>query len=393
MDISRDIVLAIANPLDPPAIHAGSTLIGYAPPASYGVGQRAALMLADIKQRYQLREVTGWPIKALGLYCVVLEPSPGVNRSDLLAALTQDTRVKLVQPLQDYALYADDASHAHQYNDPYADLQKGFIEIDAARAHEASQGRGAHVAIIDTGVDLTHPDLRGRITSQQNMVDADNIGFNRDAHGTEVAGVIAAVGDNHLGIVGIAPKATLSIFKACWYTADRKSGGHCNSFTLAKALAGVLDEDARIVNLSLGGPTDSLLSGLLNQLLMQGRIVVAASPPRGAAGGFPGNVPGVITVRSSSLSGTLPGILSAPGNDILTTQPGGGYDFTSGSSMAAAHVSGILALLLSLMPELDAASAKRLLLDSETNVNGIKQVNAAMAVSALQRYSTRLHSH
>jgi subtilisin family serine protease len=388
MDSERDIIVAVDNPIDPPSTHAGSSLIGYTPPGHYGAGQRAASQLAELERRHGLQELTGWPIKALGLYCVVLQPPPGVARDELLKTLARDERVKLAQPLQDYQVYADHAPPPHHYNDPYVDLQHGFVETDAARAHLLSQGRGVHVAVVDTGVDLAHPDLQGRIGEQRNVVDADAAAFNRDAHGTEVAGIIAAVGDNHLGIVGIAPKATLDIYKACWYAPGR-DGARCNSFTLAKALAAVLDTNARIVNLSLGGPADLLLGKLLAELLKQGRIVVAALPPGEAANGFPAGAPGVLAVRTSAASSAPPDVLSAPGKDILTTQPGGGYDFASGSSMAAAHVSGIVALLLSLSPELDAPSIQRLLLATGTDTHGLRQVNAAAAVQSLERTARR----
>lgn len=384
MDSGRDIILAVDNPIDPPSTHAGSSLIGYTPPGYYGAGQRAASQLADLERRHGLRELTGWPIRTLGLYCVVVQPPPGTARDELLKALEHDERVRLAQPLQDYAVYADTPANGHPYNDPYANLQRGFVETDAARAHLSTQGRGVRVAVVDTGVDLGHPDLRGRIAEEHNVVDADVAGFSRDPHGTEVAGIIAAIGDNHVGIVGMAPKATLDIYKACWYAPGSDEGARCNSFTLAKALAAVLDTNARIVNLSLGGPADPLLGKLLAELLKQGRIVVAALPPDGATAGFPDGAPGVIVVRSSAVSPAPSGVLSAPGKDILTTQPGGGYDFTSGSSMAAAHVSGILALLLSVSPELDAASARRLLETTGTVAHGARQVNAASAVQAVQ---------
>jgi subtilisin family serine protease len=385
MDSERDIVLAVANPLEPPATHAGSNLLGYAPSHHYGAGQRATSTLDALKQRYGLRELTGWPIKALHLYCVVLEPPPGMSRSTLLETLAKDERVQLAQPLQDYSVYADGSHDARRYNDPYVDLQRGFVETDAARAQNITQGDGVHVAIVDTGIDMAHPDLRGRIHDVQNVVDDDALAFNRDSHGTEVAGVIAAIGDNRQGIVGIAPKAVLSIYKACWYPPTPNAGARCNSFTLAKALAAIIDTDTRIVNLSLGGPADPLLGKLLDQLLMQGRIVITAMPPDGGVAGFPDNAPGVLVVRSSARSTAPPGVLSAPGNDILTTQPGDGYDFTSGSSMAAAHVSGIAALLLSLAPKLDAQAMHDLLLRTSKTTNGTLQVNAESAVSALRR--------
>lgn len=384
MDSQRDIVLAVANPLAPPATHAGSSLLGYIPSGNYGAGQRAASTIAALKRTYGLHEVTGWPIKALDLYCVVLTPPPGMARDILLKALARDDRVRLAQPLQNYSVYADGPPQdAHRYNDPYAGLQRGFVETDAAVAHNLSQGDGVRVAIIDTGADITHPDLQGRIKDLRDLVDEDSAASNHDSHGTEVAGVIAATADNHQGIVGIAPKALLSVYKACWYPPAPSAGARCNTFTLAKALAAVIDTDTRIVNLSLGGPADPLLDQLLARLLSQGRIVITAMPPDGNAGGFPDSAAGVLVVRTSNASKAPPGVLSAPGHDILTTQPGGGYDFTSGSSMAAAHVSGIVALLLSMAPTLDAQTVHDLLLRSSRISNGTLQVNAASAVATL----------
>jgi subtilisin family serine protease len=383
MDSERDIVLAVANPLEPASTHAGSNLLGYAPSAHYGAGQRAMSVVSELKKTYGMDEVTGWPIRALNLYCVVLKPPPGADRDALIAQLAKDERVKLAQPLQDYSVYSDAAPDGKKYNDPYTDLQRGFVETQAALAHTVTQGQGVRVAVVDTGVDMTHPDLQGHIHDSDDAVDENTVAFNHDRHGTEVAGVIAAIGDNRLGMVGIAPKSRLSIYKACWYPPDQRAA-RCNSFTLAKALAAVNDTDARIVNLSLGGPADPLLGKLLAQLLSEGRIVIAALPPDGATGGFPDNAPGVIVVRTGSSTPAGPGVVSAPGNDILTTQPGGGFDFTSGSSMATAHVSGIVALLLSLAPQLDARTARDILLRTSGVTNGKLEVNAASAVAALQ---------
>lgn len=390
MNSDRDIVLAVANPVEPPSTHAGSSLLGYTPAGFYGAGQRAISQLTALKQSYGLREVSGWPIRALNLYCVVLEPPPGTARDELLKTLAKDNRVKLAQPLKNYAVYADAPADTHHYNDPYVNLQRGFVETNAAAAQNVSQGSGVHIALIDTGVDMTHPDLQGRIHDIQNVVDDDASSFNRDAHGTEVAGIIAADADNHQGIVGIAPKATLSVYKACWYGIDG-GGARCNTFTLAKALAAIGDTNARVINMSLGGPADPLLDKLLDQLQSQGRIIITALPPDGALDGFPDSAAGVIVVRVSGASKAAPGVLSAPGKDILTTQPGGGYDFTSGSSMAAAHVSGIAALILSLAPKLNAQQVHDLLLRSSKVSDGMLQVNAAAAVAAVHNAQNANH--
>lgn len=391
LDSQRQIVLAVANPMAAPSRHAGSNLLGYAAARYYGAGTQAVATLEALNTRYGLRQVAGWPIKALGLYCVVLEPAPGSDRAALLAQLAKDDRVALSQPLQDFGTYSADGQAAAaptqplRYNDPYVDMQRGFAATNAATAQALSQGQGVDVAIVDTGVDTAHPDLRGRLRSTRDLVAADPGAFNRDHHGTEVAGIIAAGSNNHLGIVGIAPKAMLDVYKACWYPQRPGAGAGCNSFTLAKALAAIGDTRARIVNLSLGGPADPLLRKLLEQLLRDGRIVVAAMPPNGRLDGFPDGIPGVIVVRSSAATPAPAGVLSAPGEDILTTQPNGGYDFTSGSSMATAHVSGVVALLLALAPHLDARSVHDLLLRTSRTRDGLLQVDAAAAVQALPR--------
>src|SRR6185312_16045563 len=263
MDSQRDIVLAVANPIDPPPTHAGSSLLGYVPSGNYGAGQRAVSLLATLQRSYHWHQLVGWPIKSLDLYCIVLEPPDGTERDALLAALVRDKRVQLAEPLRNFSVYSSDQQDARKYNDPYVDLQRGFVETAAARAQTATQGAGIDVAIVDTGADVAHPDLKGQIRDVRNLVDDDTSVFDRDHHGTEVAGIIGAIADNHIGIVGMAPKARLSIYKACWYPPDADAGARCNSFTLAKALAAVMDTNARIVNLSLGGPSDPLLSRLL----------------------------------------------------------------------------------------------------------------------------------
>jgi hypothetical protein len=381
IDGQRDIVVTLANPVVPPGAHAASNILGYGIGSGYRNGQRAMSVLAELKQRYALREIAGWPIVPLGVYCAVLRPAPGVDRDVLLEALSRDERLRIAEPLHEYDLYARPSAAAVRYNDPYVGLQHGLADIDAASAQRTSRGKGVDVALVDTGVDLAHPDLKGRIRGTYNLVDGDAAAFNADRHGTEIAGVIAAVGDNHEGIVGVAPEATLSVYKACWHSAA-PAYARCNTFTLAKALAAIVDAGPRIVNLSLGGPPDPLLEQLLEALLRQDRIVVAAMPPSGRVEGFPAATSGVIVVRSAQAEAAPAGVVDAPGTDILTTQPNGRYDFASGSSLAAAHVSGIAALLLALSPELDADGVRRILRRSAAG-GGNGLVNAAAAVAAL----------
>jgi hypothetical protein len=378
----RFIVLAVDNPLQRVPSRAGSSLPGYAPPPqAYVVGAQAAATLAALQREHGLRPAAAWPIPALGLHCVVLALPDGASRDALLATLAADARVRLAQPLQEFELLAAPSPAAPApYNDPYLPLQRGFAETAAAAAHRTSTGRDVAVAVIDTGADARHPDLQGRIASRRDLVGDDAAAFEADRHGTEVAGVIAAVANNAQGIAGIAPDARLALYKACWYARD--GAARCNTFTLAKALAAVLDGDARIVNLSLGGPADPLLAALLQQLQRQRRIVIAALPRSGRVEGFPAGATGVLVVGSAGDAAAGAGTLAAPGRDVLTLVPGGRYDYASGSSLAAAHASGIAALLLSLQPQLDAA-ALRALLAPEPGAVPAASINAETAVARL----------
>ena len=127
--------------------------------------------------------------------------------------------------------------------------------------HRIATGKGVKVAQIDTGVDWRHPDLADGVTSHRNFV--DDSPYVAEVHGTAVAGIIAARGNNGIGMVGVAPDATLLALRACWAEAPAAQPAVCNSFTLAKALQYALGERAQVINLSLTGPRDRLLERLL----------------------------------------------------------------------------------------------------------------------------------
>jgi subtilisin family serine protease len=376
----RLIVVAVANPPASGSVVAGSTSAGYASLQPYLASAHARQAIDALKHRHGLTELVAWPIRALRLHCAVLELPAGVARDELVRTLAHDPRFEIVQPLHSFDGLSAAAPPA--YNDPYAPLQRSLAEIEAAAAHVGSRGQGVSVAIIDTGVDAAHPDLQGRVASARNLVDRDGAQFGRDRHGTEVAGVIAAVANNRLGIVGIAPEAALKVYKACW---QREGGGaRCDSFTLAQALAAGVDEGAPVINLSLAGPRDELLGRLLRHAIAQGRIVVGAVPADGALDGFPLGVPGVIAVDSRGRPERR-GVLQAPGRDVLTLVPGGHYDFSSGSSLAAAHVSGVIALLLAMPDAPRPAAVPALLEGSRVRADGTGSVSACGAIAALRR--------
>lgn len=374
----RYIVAAVDNAPIAFIAHAGGSPRGYDSVNDYGPSAHARQTLRAVESEYGLREVNSWPIESLGMHCAVLELPVGADRASVLSRLQQDKRLRLTQPLQTFATRTG-------YNDPYVGLQRGFKQMDVAEAHPWSQGEGVKIALIDTGVDLNHPDLRGAVAVAANFVDSDDRQFRRDRHGTEMAGVIAAVANNKEGIVGIAPGARLLVFKACWQSQSDADAARCNSFTLARALAAAFDAHAQIINMSLAGPADPLVGDLIREGVRRGVLFVGAAADEGEGPGLL-HQPGVIEVASAEARAGAATAVYAPGHEILTLLPDGHYDFASGTSIATAQVSGVVALMLARNPGLSAAAALRVLQDTSAGAaerGALKQVDACAAVVSL----------
>lgn len=369
------LVVTVRNPVVPAPQHAASTPRGYGGSGRYIAGGSALTAGRALAVDYRLVEVASWPIALLGVHCLVYGIPSGADPGRMVAALQRDARVESVQPLQ--AFY----TKAEPYNDPYAQLQQNVAQMALPEAHTLSRGDGVRIAVIDTGADIEHPDLRAHAARGRNFVDADAGQFQSDAHGTAVAGIIGAVPNNNLGIVGIAPGVELLVYKACWRAGHDGAPAVCNTFTLAQALAAAIEARADIINLSLGGPSDPLLTRLVRRGLADGTVVVGAMPRDGTRRGFPAEIDGVIVADVAEDGRTTPGVVQAPGRDILSLAPEGHYDFFSGSSLAAAEVSGLIALLKAERPRLTALEAETLLTDSA--VSGIAVPNACAALSAL----------
>jgi subtilisin family serine protease len=158
----------------------------------------------------------------------------------------------------------------------------------------------------------------------------------------------------------------------------------CNTFTLAKALNHAIEAKTNIINLSLNGPSDALLGRMVALALARGIVVVAAAPEKSGSG-FPVEIPGVIVVGSDDDHGLQAAgsrsTVRAPAADILVPVPAGGYDFASGTSLSAAQVSGIVALLVARKPDLTADEITSLLVDSPPA--GVESVNACRALAQL----------
>lgn len=385
-DPERFVVITVRNEQEPAVVTPGSTPRGYGAAGVYAVSASARATTAALERDYRLREVSAWPIASLQVNCIVARVPAPTPRATLISRLERDSRVESVEPLGEFTTETGTTETATS-SGAYLPLQGNLRELGVLQAHRLSEGAAVRIAVIDTGVDYRHPDLRGRIVARLDFVGRNDDQFAADRHGTQIAGVIAATADGGQGLLGVAPESRLIVLKACWPLRQDAARAACDSFTLAQALEAAIAAHPDVVNLSLAGPPDPLLARLIRYGMQRGIIYVGAVPPPGSAltSAFPVDVPGVLAVQSAEDAGDGTGHLLAPGHGILTLVPGGHYDFASGSSLATAEVTGIVALLLADGRRLPEARVQQILSRSSrrltTPAGVLTSVDACAAVA------------
>jgi subtilisin family serine protease len=346
----------------------------------YGPSPTVDRVLTQLAHEHDLRRVEGWPIQSLDVYCEVLSVPEGRDVAEVIAALNRDPRVDLAQRMNLFT------TQTAKYDDPYLELQSAATEMDVERAHELATGRGVSVAIIDSAIDADHPDLRGSVRLARNLVTEHPSARGGEIHGTAVAGVIASSVNNREGIIGVAPDVSIAALRACWAVSDVGAAAQCSSFSLARALELALELQPNLINLSLSGPDDPLLSRLLDRVIERGIVVVTAYPATSESSyAFPSSHARVLTAHSSRVrvNSDSPFTLAAPATEVLTTTPGSGYAFLSGNSLAAAHTTGVIALLMERQPDIDAERIAAILTATTTYSAGHASINACRAVARL----------
>lgn len=291
-------------------------------------------LAADLAESHGAVLSAEWPLTAINAHCYVFRVPADAGMAETLAAMAGDQRVRTAQPMNSFTTMSVNADA------DLTALQDNLAALGVAALPDGIDGRGVRVGVVDTRADAAHRDLRGRVVEARDFV-GDEGAAGGEVHGTAVAGVIAATAGDGVGIAGVAPGAAIVSLRACWEPRPG-AAGRCNTLSMARALNFMINADIDIANLSVGGPYDPLLAELIDAALSAGVIVVAATG-RTEAPAFPASEAGVIAVAASEAGG---GFASAPGLDVLSTAPGDGYDFYSGSSIAAAHVSGLAALML-----------------------------------------------
>jgi thermitase len=300
--------------------------------------------------------------------------------------------VRLVEP-NHYGRF-EAVPEAAPPNDPEFANQWWLRTVGALGLWPIGQGRGIKVALVDSGVSLTHPDLAANLESDgYDFGDDDPDPNDRIGHGTGVAGVLAALTNNGIGVAGLAPAVRVLPIKI-----SVAGTAEFSSATVAQAVDYAVAKGARVINLSLvfDQPTE-LLRESIQSAIDRGVAVIAAAGNSGGPVAFPASIAGVIAVAATDRQGHLyttsnrgPEVaIAAPGADILTTKLSGGYASQSGTSFAAPMVAGAMAALLSINGSLPVATLATLLRSVATPLAGpsfgqsFGQLQAGLAAASL----------
>jgi subtilisin family serine protease len=256
-------------------------------------------------------------------------------------------------------------------------------KLHLLEAHRISSGDDVRVAVIDSKIDTQHPDLAGVVADEFDVVGGS---ASSHSHGTAMAGAIAA----RSKLLGVAPKVKLLAVRA--FSGSGESA-ESTTFNILKSVDWAASKNVRIINMSFAGPPDELLREMLARANARGIVLIAAvgnggprSPPL-----YPAADAGVIGVTATDVDDKLmpqanrgPQVaVAAPGVEILAVAPDGKYQVTSGTSIAAAHASGVAALLLASKPNLTPAQVRASFMRAANRIPGKRNEVGAGVIDAL----------
>jgi subtilisin family serine protease len=407
-------------------------------------------LMQDVRRRFAARAARrrgAFVPRELGrTYVLELAGLDAAGIASRLAALRADPDVEYAEADQRYAvnLVPNDPyfSSIGSWGQTYADLY-GIKKINAPTAWDTTAGSGVVVAIVDTGLDVHHPDIAANVWTNTaeipgNGIDDDGNGFVDDVHGwdfigasyasptpdndpadlyghgTHVAGTIAGVGNNNRGVIGVAWGAKVMPVRGL------DNDGYGDDVSLSQAIQYAAANGADVMNNSWGGGGPSqTITDAMQYAYDLGVVIVAAAgnSSMDASQFFPAQLPTVITVASLSPSDTLSYFsnygskidVAAPGEDILSLRASGtsmgtpvGTDYTraSGTSMATPHVAGVAALVLAQHPEYTNEQVRQVLRTSATDVEaagydlkaGYGRVDAAAALGVVNPLEAKIQS-
>lgn len=294
----------------------------------------------DANQENLINRSGGSSIKKLGIINAKV-----VNFPNQAAERALSKRSQVLRMDDDIII---DAVARTPYIQPAQVMSWGIKDVNANPAWAATRGSGIKVGVIDTGIDLSHPDLAANIKGGYNAIRPTRSANDDNGHGTHVAGIIAAI-DNTIGVVGISPQADLYAIKVL------NSSGSGYLSDIIEGMDWSIANHMQVINMSFG--TSSNVQSFHDAVMRVNNVGIVQVAAAGNSGGgviYPAAYPEVIAVSAVDSTNTIAGwssrgsqvALSAPGVDIYSTYRGSVYRTLSGTSMAAPHVSAVAALAL-----------------------------------------------
>ncbi len=327
----------------------------------------------------------------------LVRPRPGIDKGQWLAALRSRPDIAYVHPNGKVGLLAADTPSP---NDPERSKQAYLQQIRADQAWKhVKEQTSLTIALVDTGIDLDHPDLKTNLVEGVNLVQPGQSPEDDNGHGTSVAGVLASIGNNGVGTTGVLWKAKIMPIKAL------DENGYGDENRLGEAILAAVSRGAKIVVLSVGLYRYSpYMRDIVQYAENKGVLLVAASGNDGVLLGskarvkYPAAYPTVLAVSGVKKDGT-PEPRSNPGAEIdiaaawhvYTTAIGGGYKYEEGTSMAAPQVAAAAAMVWAQYPKLEAFEVRERLRQTAKDVapvgrdqatgNGLLQIDAALTAN------------
>ncbi|WP_248293806.1 S8 family serine peptidase [Actinoplanes sp. TBRC 11911] len=363
-------------------------------PVSRGLAASPASLLPDTVSRTRPVRVVSTTLAGNGAPVITARTATDTtSAADLITAAQrapQAVGVELDTPVR--------VADAPAGDDPLRAQQWDLARMSAPQAWTRSTGAGVTVAVVDTGVDSTHPDLAGQVLPGGDFITGtEGAAVDPNGHGTHVAGTIAAVAGNNVGVSGVAPNAKILPVRVLG------ADGRGYTSTAAAGVVYAADHGADVINLSLSSttPTDAMTNAVAYAHAKNVVVVAAAGNARGQGSpiSYPAASDGVIAVAATDSADGVATFsnrgsyvdVAAPGVNIVSTRPGNLYARMSGTSMAAPHVAAVAALVRSAYPALSPDQIESALKSSAVDLGpagrdddfGAGLVDASAALTSL----------
>jgi hypothetical protein len=350
------------------------------------VGNLSAEQAEAVGRRHGLRRISSQAFPLIGATMGLFQITDG--RSYETASSDFATADGVISVQRDFRYLLQEQKAGQAEGDP---AQYALAKLRLPEAHTLAHGANVLVAVIDSGIDVRHPELANSVADS---FDALGTGEGPHMHGTGIAGAIAS----HARLMGAAPSARLIAIRAF---GQGSVGVESSSFVILKSLDHAVSHHAQVINMSFAGPKDPLIERAVSAVASRGIVMIAASGNAGAKSPplYPAANPHVIAVSATDAKDKLFEAsnrgnyiaLAAPGAEIFLPAPDQKYQITSGTSFSAAYVSGVAALMLERNPALKPDDLRAILTRTARDLGspgrddlfGAGEADAYAAVSAV----------